>query len=169
MCELAGQLGLFDQDSWCGKTSPEPSPAETPKERTSPPLSKKSSKSQSREPLCLCVYRTEDGQNPGAITLKTVRGPLLGEYTTRSFGESPREENASRLSQILEDSPPRKYCLSAKACDGILRRAERRGKELPPELKKALIQQSACKETESTDPTMPDVPDADGDGVVLHS
>jgi len=33
--------------------------------------------------------------------------------------------------------------LSAKACEGILRRAERRGKELPPMLKTALEQQSA--------------------------
>ncbi len=34
-----------------------------------------------------------------------------------------------------------KYYLSAKACEGILRRAERRGKELPPMLKEALEQQ----------------------------
>lgn len=35
--------------------------------------------------------------------------------------------------------PPR-YYLSAKACAGILRRAEKRGKELPPLLKHALMQ-----------------------------
>ena len=58
-----------------------------------------------------------------------------------SFGESPREENVSRLSQILEDSAPPKYCLSEKACAGILRRAEKRGKELPKELKEALLRQ----------------------------
>jgi len=59
-----------------------------------------------------------------------------------SFGECPNEENASHLSQILEDSPHPKYSLSAKACLGILNRAEKRGKELPEILKKALIQQS---------------------------
>lgn len=69
-------------------------------------------------------------------------GVLLGEYTMPSFGESPREENASLLSQILEDSPHPKYFLSEKACLGILTRAERRGKELPPELKAALLVQS---------------------------
>jgi hypothetical protein len=43
------------------------------------------------------------------------------------------------LSEILETGPlPPRYSLSAKACSGILRRAERRGKELPPMLKKAL-------------------------------
>ena len=77
-------------------------------------------------------------------------GQLLGDFTTRSFGESPSEENASRLSQILEDCPLPKYSLSAKACAGILNRAKRRGKELPKELKAALIAQSVCKETEST-------------------
>ena len=58
-----------------------------------------------------------------------------------SFGESPREENASLLSQILQDSAPRKYCLSAKACAGILNRANKRGKELPEILKQALESQ----------------------------
>ena len=48
-----------------------------------------------------------------------------------SFGEYPREENESRLSQILEDRAHPKYCLSEKACAGILRRAEKRGKKLP--------------------------------------
>ena len=35
---------------------------------------------------------------------------------------------------------PEKYFLSARACEGIIRRAERRGKELPPMLKEALEQ-----------------------------
>jgi DNA (cytosine-5)-methyltransferase 1 len=43
------------------------------------------------------------------------------------------------LSQILETGPiPPKYFLSGKACAGILRRAERRGKELPGQLRRAL-------------------------------
>jgi len=140
---LDGQLGLFDLDTWCGRMSPAHSAAETLKAPTSPQSSRKSSKSQSRMPVCVCVYQTEDGQNPGATTLKMVPGALLGEYTMHSFGESPREENASRLSQILEDSPLQKYSLSARACQGILNRASRRGKELPPELKEALLRQAA--------------------------
>ena len=47
----------------------------------------------------------------------------------------------STLSQILEASVPEKYFLSAKACEGILRRTARRGKELPPMLEEALRQQ----------------------------
>jgi len=46
------------------------------------------------------------------------------------------------LSQILQDAPPRKYYLSRTACLGILRRARERGKELPPQLKAALMVQA---------------------------
>ena len=49
------------------------------------------------------------------------------------------------MSQILEDRPHPKYCLSARACQGILRRAEHRGKVLPEMLRTALLRQSASK------------------------
>jgi hypothetical protein len=43
------------------------------------------------------------------------------------------------LSQTLETGPlPQRFYLSQKACAGILRRAEKRGKELPPMLEEAL-------------------------------
>lgn len=42
------------------------------------------------------------------------------------------------LSEILESNVSAKYYLSAKACRGILRRAEKRGKELPEILRIAL-------------------------------
>ena len=58
-------------------------------------------------------------------------------------GPAPLNGGAvSTLSQILEDSPPRKYYLSRTACLGILRRAEERGKELPAQLKSALMAQA---------------------------
>lgn len=60
------------------------------------------------------------------------------------FGESPREESASHLLQILEDYPHQKYSLSARACQGILSRAKRRGKKLPESLEIALIHQSGA-------------------------
>ena len=45
------------------------------------------------------------------------------------------------LSDVLETQPlPQRYCLSAKACSGILKRAERRGKKLPQMLRDALEQ-----------------------------
>jgi hypothetical protein len=42
------------------------------------------------------------------------------------------------LSDILEENPDPKYFLSQKACRGILRRAEKRGKKLPGALQQAL-------------------------------
>ena len=135
---MEDQITWQDLDTSFGKMCQELSQATEVK--TSQQSSKKRSKSPSRKPpMCLCLKR--DGLNPDASTTRWADGVLLGEYTMHSFGESPREENVSRLSQILEDSAPQKYSLSAKACAGILNRAQKRGKELPPELKEALLRQ----------------------------
>jgi len=63
------------------------------------------------------------------------------EFWTLNISDWPSDASVCLLSDILEtgDVPPRFY-LSAKACAGILRRAEKRGKELPPPLMFALIQ-----------------------------
>lgn len=89
-------------------------------------------------PLFLCLKK--DGQQAAASW--EAGGASPGEYSTHSFGECPRDGVESYLSQILEDSPHRKYYLSAKACQGILNRAARRGKDLPEALKAALLMQS---------------------------
>ena len=73
-----------------------------------------------------------------------------GESLTHNTGESPRDAVESTLSQICEDNVPQKYYLSAKACAGILRRAEKRGKELPAELKAALVRQASAPNTAQT-------------------
>ena len=57
-------------------------------------------------------------------------------------GVFPSEERESSLWQILEEIVPEKYYLSSKACQGILRRAKTRGKELPEELRIALERQA---------------------------
>ena len=172
MYNEAEQVSLFDQDTWYGKTCLERSAAEPQKGQTSRQSLKRSSKSQSQMPLCQCVYRTEDGTNPDAITLKMVAGALpigcmmhnIGEfrsgengslylqtledsvqqkyYLTLNCGEKPGEEIKTRLSEILEQDPDERYKLSTKACQGILNRAERRGKKLPEQLYKALVEQS---------------------------
>ena len=68
--------------------------------------------------------------------------PLLGESLMLNISECPNEEDESSLSQILMEEVPEKYYLSKKACQGILQRAARKGKEIPEPLKKALIKQS---------------------------
>ena len=59
---------------------------------------------------------------------------------TLNFGESPNGVRESTLSQILDLNAPDKYSLSQRACSGILRRAEKRGKVLPNMLKDALME-----------------------------
>ena len=133
--ETVEQLSMLDQDTWSGKTSPEHS-APT-KEKTSESYSKKQRKSLTKMPLFLDLRRAS-GQRQDASW--QMGGALLGEYSMHSFGESPKEDVESHLSQILEDNPHQKYCLSDRACLGILNRANRRGKVLPNVLEEALIQ-----------------------------
>ena len=135
-CE-AEQLTLFGPDLWYGKTSPEPSPRQTA--RTSGRSSKKPSE-----------LRTTDFQfldlRPGGGNLLgpcwETNAPLLGEYWTLNTGASPKGAVESSLSQILQATVPQRYYLSRTACLGILRRAEERGKDLPPQLEAALERQA---------------------------
>lgn len=62
-----------------------------------------------------------------------------GDSLMLNTGECPNAEKESRLSWILEDNVPQKYYLSARACQGILTRASRRGKPLPDILRQALL------------------------------
>jgi hypothetical protein len=84
------------------------------------------------------------------------------ERLTLNTSESRSAAVDAYLSDILEIGDlPRRYFLSQKACAGILRRAERRGKELPPALKAALVQASntsiskLSENTETTDRPRP--------------
>ena len=67
-----------------------------------------------------------------------------GECLTLNIGESPNVAVESFLSRILQPMTdvPQKYYLSPKACQGILRRSQERGKELPEELRIALERQA---------------------------
>ena len=134
---VEGQMSMFAQDTWFGKTCQEPCPQT--KEKTSAASSKRPQGSSKKMPLYLDL-RTENGHTPDASW--ETDGALLGEYTMHSFGESPKEENVSHLSQILEEEVLQKYSLSAKACRGILNRASKRGKMLPEILQKALEAQA---------------------------
>ena len=142
--EWGEQVSLCDLGIWSGKMFPEPSQATA--EKTSQPSSKKPSASQSRKPpILMCLKKV--GTPGGDTTMKWEDdGALRGECSTRNTGESPNVAVESHLSQILEATPHGKYCLSGKACRGILRRAERRGKALPPVLKAVLLTQSESGE-----------------------
>jgi hypothetical protein len=63
---------------------------------------------------------------------------FAGGYLTLNISEWPNAAAVCSLSQVLEADAPQKYYLSPKACSGILRRAAKRGKELPERLRFAL-------------------------------
>ena len=70
--------------------------------------------------------------------IKTPTDSLTG-CLMRNISEWPSDGAACSLSDILETGDlPLRYFLSAKACAGILRRAEKRGKKLPQLLMSAL-------------------------------
>lgn len=81
--------------------------------------------------------RGADGANPEQSP--ETDGLWHGDSLTLNIGESPNAVKESLLSQILEDNVPQKFYLSARACQGILVRASRRGKPLPELLKQALL------------------------------
>ena len=93
--------------------------------------------------LASCHQTTDGTWAPSLKRWETsgMGGPT--ECWTLNTSEFPSDggECSSSLGDILE--PPtspglHRYFLSPKACEGILRRATRRGKELPQELHRAL-------------------------------
>ena len=151
---MDGQVTWSDLGFSYGKTLSEHSAAT--EDETSTPCWKKLRVSQNRDFLYLDCRKSGNGQKQEPLTV--MGGLSLGELTTLKTGEKPSETavqemlsvwgphsgaEESRLSQILEVNPLPKYNLTAKACLGILRRAERRGKDLPERLKAVLLMQSA--------------------------
>ena len=81
-------------------------------------------------------------------------GGLTG-FSMRSMSEwtaipaqCPSDDGVCSLSDVLETGDvPRRFYLSAKACKGILRRAEKRGKDLPQQLAAALQAVAGLEQT----------------------
>jgi hypothetical protein len=86
----------------------------------------------------------EDGTLPPSFegwASAGMGGPTA--FSMLSISDWPSDGSACSLSAILETGDvPQRFYLSAKACHGILRRAKKRGKALPPFLKQALEQAS---------------------------
>ena len=84
---------------------------------------------------------------PPARSWATVILSPGASSTPRRVGASHKDGNVYLLSSILMEDVPDRYSLSPKACQGILRRAAKRGKELPEVLKAALEQQASAMKT----------------------
>ena len=132
-CEKYQQISF--QDLLCGKTFQEHSAVI--KEEISKPYSKRSAKSANQ--ILMYLSLIGGGGNLVGASWEMVSA-LPGESMMLNFGEYPNAERESTLSQILDLNAADKYCLSPKACSGILRRAEKRNKTLPSMLKDALME-----------------------------
>lgn len=87
----------------------------------------------------------------GLLSLPISTDSVPEKYClTLNIGEKPRVPNPTHLSDILEENADPKYNLSAKACQGILNRADKRGKKLPPILREALENQMMASQMESS-------------------
>lgn len=157
------------QDMPSGKMYPDACHRESRKGQTSRPSSRNLSASQSRM-LPMFLFLRRDGQNQesswentgpwltksmmpngggsrsaenGCASLLITTDTLLPGFSLElNFGEMPKVPNSTKLSDVLEETTvdPR-YYLSSRACQGILNRASKRGKELPEILKTALENQ----------------------------
>ena len=107
---LAQLLASFGPDGWFGRTSP---------------ASCRATEDGILEPSSGCWANSGMGSPTGFWTLST------SEFHSAAA--------ACSLSDVLETGElPQRFFLSATACKGILRRAAKRGKSLPPSLVAAL-------------------------------
>ena len=95
-------------------------------------------------------HRTEDGTlvpSSGRWSNSGMGSPI--ECLTLNTSEWPSDAAVCSLSDVLETGAvPQRFFLSATACKGILRRADKRGKSLPQSLAAAL--QAVALEPTST-------------------
>lgn len=143
---MDGQISMFDLDLVSGRTCPALSPAGgTPKQEKSGQAKTTGSSSSRFSKLKNHTFMLLD-LRPGA---GNMLGPYWeydpvwpGSFGTLNTSECPSDVVVSFLWQILQAIVPSRYCLSNKACRGILRRSEERGKPLPEDLERVLRIQS---------------------------
>lgn len=143
---LEGQESIFGRDSGSGKMSSALSQVGGTLKRVRRSLGrifKKSSKRSSKlknHTFMLLDLRPGAGNMLGAYW--EYDPPWLGSFGTLNTSECPKDAVECSLWQILQATAPSRYSLSQTACLGILRRAECRGKSLPPLLEAALRMQA---------------------------
>jgi hypothetical protein len=125
-------LDLFEESkpqSSFGKTCPESSAPKTTHsgaflERLPARMASLSRQGKNGRTLVMCLAPKEQSR---------------GASSTPNISEWPNDAAVCSLSQVLETTLiPQRYFLSSTACAGILRRADKRGKQLPTQLLHAL-------------------------------
>jgi hypothetical protein len=94
--------------------------------------------------------RAETLQKSSGFSWSGAGMGLHGVCLTASFSESPNDAHVCSLSDVLESHVPPRFYLSPRACAGILRRAEKRGRKLATRLELAL--QAGASQQEQSKP-----------------
>jgi len=164
------QLSLFPEWEWTSsqeeapaRTSPSPASAgvcsETPARDPASPSSmpdwlRSFTRGSSSGKTSPAYYppATDSTSEPSSVHWSNAGTAAPGGFWTLNLPEhnrfrspSPRDDVVCGLSDVLEPTNPYllKYFLSSRACEGILRRAAKRGKDLPPLLDTALTEMIA--------------------------
>ena len=145
-CEEYGQLTMLD---WDASEKPE----KVPKHRVTKP-----------ESALIAIPYFHLDLSPDHVDLFgfhywEMRSPWSEGGGHLNTGVAPRMPIRVSLSDILEANPDPKYYLTKTACKGILRRAEERGKPLPPALKKALELQAGIPYSTAVQTEIPEESD----------
>ena len=126
------QLDLFAENSppsSSGRTYPE----------CSVPVTTPSAAFWEHLPAKAANYNRQGENGRTLVVCLAPREQSRGGSSTPNISEWPNGAAVCSLSQVLEQgSIPQRFFLSSTACAGILRRAEKRGKELPTQLLHAL-------------------------------
>ena len=90
----------------------------------------------------ITIAKRVDKQAVENLATQSVDGVYYSRDNLRSYpyGDTLCQVLGFTSSDNVGTTGLEKYYLSATACEGIIRRAEKRGKELPPLLKEALMQ-----------------------------
>ena len=134
---LLKSLHIYGPAGWFGRTSPvfsQATRAETLRDFWATSAARKSTcqKGDGKTPASSPAIPTPMDLPTLCVTLSTSEHADTGEPFLSGGA-------VCSLSDILETGDvPRRYYLTPKACQGILRRAEKRGKALPPPLRLAL-------------------------------
>lgn len=148
--EASESTSFLEASRSCAKTSPSPADAEGSKEsdpssssrqQGSPTLFSDLGDGSSLRTFPDFFHPTVDEISPSFSRRWPSSGSTtsLGECWTHDTSECPSEGAvSSSLPDVLEETVPERFYLSPRAAAGILRRAEKRGRELPQALARAL-------------------------------
>jgi hypothetical protein len=168
--ETSGRLAVLtssvEASRSCAKTSPSPDDEQDLKPASDPPSSSSAPESQTLfSPMeAGSSLRTYPDFFPA--TVDEISQSYLRRWPTSGFTTSPGEcwtadtsecpsvgAASSSLPDVLEADVPPRFFLSQRAAAGILRRAEKRGRELPAALASALHSLAATEKAPT--PTQP--------------